>query len=65
MNSFFRKNVAIGLAELVCRLPLIFTVGLLARSVGTENFGNWALILVLQVFVVGFAGLGLSSALSR
>jgi O-antigen/teichoic acid export membrane protein len=65
VNSFFRKNVAIGLAELVCRLPLIFTVGLLARSVGTENFGNWALILVLQVFVVGFAGLGLSSALSR
>jgi len=65
MNSFFRKNVVIGAAELVCRLPLIFTVGVLARSVGTEAFGNWALILVLQVFVAGMAGLGLSSALSR
>lgn len=65
MNSFFRKNVVIGAAELICRLPLVFTIGVLARSVGTEYFGNWALVLVLQVFIVGLAGLGLSSALSR
>ena len=65
MDSFFRKNALIGLAEIVCRLPLVFTVGYLARSVGTEIFGNWALILAFQVFIVGIAGLGLSSSLSR
>jgi O-antigen/teichoic acid export membrane protein len=65
MDSFFRKNALIGLAELLCRLPLVFTVGYLARSVGAEIFGNWALILAFQVFVVGVAGLGLSSSLSR
>lgn len=65
MNSFFRKNFLIGAAEIVCRLPLVFTVGYLARSVGTANFGNWALILTYQVFVAGVAGLGLSSSLSR
>ncbi len=63
--SFFHKNAMIGLAEVLCRLPLIFTVGYLARSIGTENFGNWVLILTFQVFVAGFAGLGLSSSLSR
>jgi len=63
--TFFRRNAVIGAAELACRLPLIFTVGVLARGVGTETFGNWSLILVLQVFVAGFAGLGLSSSLSR
>jgi len=65
VDAFFRKNAVIGLAEILCRLPLIFAVGYLARSVGTENFGNWALIVVFQVFVVGVAGLGLSSSISR
>lgn len=65
MDSFFRKNALIGLAEVACRLPLVFTVGYLARSVGTEVFGNWALILAFQVFVASIAGLGLSSSLSR
>ena len=65
MTSFYRYNAAIGLAEIACRLPLVFTVGYLARSVGTEIFGNWALVLAFQVFVVGVAGLGLSSSLSR
>ncbi len=55
----------VGLAEVFCRLPLIFTVGYLARSIGAENFGNWVLILTFQVFIGGFAGLGLSSSLSR
>lgn len=63
--TFFYKNAVIGLAEIFCRLPLIFTVGYLARSVGAEIFGNWALIVTLQVFVAGCAGLGLSSSLSR
>ena len=65
MNSFFRKNTLIGLAEIICRLPLVFTVGYLARSVGAETFGNWALILAFQVFIVGVTGLGLSSSVSR
>jgi len=65
VTRFFHYNAAIGLAEIVCRLPLVFTVGYLARSVGTEIFGNWALVLAFQVFVVGVAGLGLSSSLSR
>lgn len=65
MHSFFRKNAQIGLAEIVCRLPLVFTVGYLARSIGVYNFGNWSLIVAFQVFVVSFAGLGLSSSLSR
>jgi O-antigen/teichoic acid export membrane protein len=65
VTSFFRGNIAIGMAEIVFRLPLVFTVGYLARSVGTEVYGNWALVLAFQVFVVGVAGLGLSSSLSR
>ena len=65
MDSFFRKTALIGVAEIFCRVPLIFTVGYLARNIGAENFGNWTLILALQVFIVGFASLGLSPALSR
>lgn len=65
MKDFFRKNAAIGVAEILGRLPLIFTVGFLAASVGTEAFGNWALILAFQAFLAGVAGLGLSSSLSR
>jgi O-antigen/teichoic acid export membrane protein len=65
VNSFFHKNLLIGAAEIVCRVPLVFTIGYLARSVGAADFGNWALILTYQVFVAGAAGLGLSSSLSR
>lgn len=65
MTSFFRKNALIGAAEILCRLPLIFTVGYLARSIGTGVFGNWALLVAFQVFLAGIAGLGLSSSLSR
>ncbi len=63
--SFFRKNATIGLAELICRAPLVFTVGYLARSIGADNYGNWALVVAFHVFVASFAGLGLSSSLSR
>lgn len=55
----------IGGVEIVCRLPLVFTVGYLARTVGTEAYGAWALIQVFQLLLAGLAGLGLSSALSR
>jgi len=58
-------NAMIGLAEVLCRLPLVFTVGYLARSVGADIFGNWVLLLAFQVFVAGIASLGLSSSLSR
>ncbi len=65
MTSFFRKNSLIGLAEILCRLPLILTVGYLAASVGPGVFGNWALILAFQAFIASIGGLGLSSSLSR
>ncbi len=65
MNTFFGKSAAIGAAEILCRVPLVFTVGYLARSVGTESFGNWSLVLAFQVFIASIAELGLSSSLSR
>jgi O-antigen/teichoic acid export membrane protein len=63
--SFVRNNALIGFAEVLCRLPLVFTVGYLARSIGPEIFGNWLLILAFQTLAAGVAGLGLSSSLSR
>jgi O-antigen/teichoic acid export membrane protein len=63
--SYFRKNLLIGLSEIFCRLPLIFTVGYLARSIGADNYGNWALVVAFQVFLAGIAGLGLSGSISR
>lgn len=65
MTEFFRKNALIGIAEILCRVPLVFTVGYLARSVGAEVFGNWTLIIAYQAFLAGIVGLGLSSSMSR
>jgi O-antigen/teichoic acid export membrane protein len=65
VSDFFRKNALIGFAEILGRVPLIFTAGYLARSVGPEMFGIWALVLVYQGLSAGIAGLGLSSSISR
>ena len=65
MDSIFRKSALIGVAEIVFRLPLVFTVGYLARSIGAEDFGNWALVVAFQVFVGRLCGLGLSSSMFR
>jgi O-antigen/teichoic acid export membrane protein len=65
MTDFFRRNAVLGAAELLCRIPLVFTAGYLARTVGTDAYGNWALILVFQGFVAAIAGLGMANAVSR
>jgi O-antigen/teichoic acid export membrane protein len=65
MKDFFRKNVFIGSAEILCRIPLVFTVGYLARAVGPEIYGSWILVLVFQGLLTSLVGLGLSSSLSR
>lgn len=65
MTDFFRKNAVLGAAEILCRIPLIFTAGYLARAVGTEAYGNWALILVFQGFVAAIAGLGMANSVTR
>jgi O-antigen/teichoic acid export membrane protein len=65
VKHFFHKNAVIGGAEIICRLPIILTLGVLARSVGAETFGNWALVLTFQAFIAAVGGLGLSMAISR
>jgi O-antigen/teichoic acid export membrane protein len=65
MTDFFRKNVFIGSAEILCRIPLVFTAGYLARAVGPEIYGSWILVLVFQGLLTSLVGLGLSSSLSR
>jgi O-antigen/teichoic acid export membrane protein len=59
------KNLAVGAAEILGRLPLLLTTGILARSVGAEAYGSWAVILVFQALAAAVAGLGLGSSLSR
>ncbi len=65
MTDFFRKNILIGAVEILGRIPLVFTVGWLARSIGPQAYGSWSLVLVFQNVVAAVAGLGLASALSR
>lgn len=64
MSGYFSKNVAIGAAEILCRLPYIFTVGYMAKQIGPAMFGVWALVIVFQGIFSALAGLGLPSALS-
>ncbi len=64
-GGFFRKNLIIGGAEILCRLPLIFTLGYLARSVGPNVYGTWTLLLVVQNLAANLGSMGLSSSLSR
>jgi len=65
MRDFFRKNTFIGGVEILFRLPLIFTAGYLARSVGPDAYGNWAVVIVYYGFMASVAGLGLSVSISR
>ena len=65
MTDFFRKNIVIGSVEVLGRIPLVFTVGWLARSVGPQAYGSWSLVLVFQNIVAAIAGLGLASSISR
>jgi O-antigen/teichoic acid export membrane protein len=63
--AFLRRNAAFGSAEILCRVPLILTAGWIARSVGPEIYGTWAIVLLAQTLVANLAGMGLSSSLSR
>lgn len=65
MGGFFGKNMMIGGVEILCRLPMIFAAGYMARGVGVEIFGAWALVLLLRELLVTLGSLGQSSSLSR
>src|SRR4051812_5751222 len=65
MKGFFRKNAVLGFAEIFGRLPLVFAAGYVAKTLGPEVYGNWALVLAFTGVLVMFASLGLSSSLSR
>lgn len=64
-TRFLLNNAIIGLSEIVCRIPLIFTAGFLARKIGTEAYGSWVLVLMFLGFLGTLASLGLSSTISR
>lgn len=64
-TRFLLNNTIIGLSEIVCRIPLIFTVGYLARKIGAEAYGSWVLVLLFLGFLGNLAGLGLSAPISR
>ena len=60
-----RNNYLLSLGEILSRIPMIFTIGYLAKSVGPEAFGAWSLILVVQALMTSLGGAGLASALIR
>jgi O-antigen/teichoic acid export membrane protein len=65
MTGFFRRNGIFALIEIGGRLPLLFTLGYLASSVGPAVYGDWALVLATVGVLTGLGGLGLSSSISR
>ncbi len=64
MTGYFKKNLVVGGAEILCRLPYIFTLGYMAQQVGPALFGVWAIVVVFQGLLSALAGMGLPSALS-
>jgi len=64
-NVNFRNNYLISLGEIISRIPLIFTMGYLAKDIGPEAFGAWSLILVMQTLMITLSGAGLPLALIR
>ncbi|MDC1387046.1 oligosaccharide flippase family protein [Candidatus Thioglobus sp.] len=65
LNVNFKKNYSLSIAEVLSRLPLIFTVGFLAKSIGVEAFGAWSLVLIMQTLFITIGSAGMSSALIR
>ncbi|MFA7428601.1 MAG: lipopolysaccharide biosynthesis protein [Rhodospirillaceae bacterium] len=65
MSDFLRRSALIGGSEVVFRLPLLFTAGWVARGVGSEAFGAWALILLYQSVLATMVSQGLPTAVSR
>src|SRR3954454_7588103 len=65
MSGFFRRNAILAAIEVGGRLPLLFTLGYLASSVGPDVYGDWALVLATVGVVSSVAALGLTSSISR
>ena len=64
-KSNFKNNYLLSIGEILSRIPMIFTIGYLAKSVGPEAFGAWSLVLVLQTLLTALGGAGLGTALMR
>ena len=64
-NNNLRNNYLLSLGEILSRIPMIFTIGYLAKSVGPEAFGAWSLILVVQTLMTSIGAAGFASALIR
>ena len=64
-KTFVINNTIIGVSEIVCRLPLVFTVGYLAKKIGTEAYGSWIVVLIYLGFMGTITSLGMSSTISR
>jgi O-antigen/teichoic acid export membrane protein len=65
LHGFFRKNAVIGIAEIVGRVPLVFTAGYIAKTLGPSVYGNWALVITYSGLLVSVVSLGLPVSLSR
>ena len=65
MKGFFRTNAVLAAIEIGGRLPLLFTLGYLASSVGPTVYGEWALVLAVVGVLTGLGALGMSSSISR
>jgi PST family polysaccharide transporter len=65
MNGFFRRNAILAAIEIVGRVPLLFTLGYLASSIGPDTYGDWALVLASVGILTSLGALGLSSSISR
>ncbi len=44
---------------------MVFALGFMARSMGSEGYGYWVLVLVFQGLLFSLTGLGLSTSLAR
>ena len=64
-KSNFKNKKILSMGEILSRIPMIFTIGYLAKSVGPEAFGAWSLVLVLQTLLTALGGAGLGTALMR
>jgi O-antigen/teichoic acid export membrane protein len=65
LRQHFRRTLAVGTAEIVSRLPLIFLLGYAARQLGPSLYGAWTIALAAQGIVAGAACLGLPNVLPR
>jgi O-antigen/teichoic acid export membrane protein len=65
VNGFFRRNAVIAVAEILGRVPLVFTAGYVANSLGPRVYGSWALVITFSGLLISVVGLGLPVAVSR